>query len=108
MVVLFMFVIVGVAVAVRMGVAVMIVFVVDVLYAWGHRYFGRGLRIELLAEQQHQGGAEQREQGYQPDLIEKVHVTTSAGRSGRQGPSLCCGIARLECPGPPPLPLLRR
>ena len=42
----------------------MIVFVVDVLYAWGHRYFGRGLRIELLAEQQHQGGAEQREQGY--------------------------------------------
>ena len=68
MAVLFMLVVVAVAVAI-VGVTVMIVLVVYVFYAWGYRYFRRGLRIELLADQQHQGGSEERKQGYQPDVI---------------------------------------
>src|SRR6185436_8440432 len=97
--------VVRVAVMIVLVVYVLVVYVLD---AWGYRYFRRGLWIELLADQQHQGCAEKRKQRYQPDLVEKVHVTTSADRSGRPGPSLYCGIARSECPGPPQLPRLRR
>src|SRR6266699_3672385 len=113
MVAVFVTMVMIVIVSVRMGVpvlrmAVMVVFVVYVLDARRYRHFGDGLRVELLADQQHHGSADQRKQGYQPDLIEKVHVTTSAGRSGRPGLFLCCGTARSECPAPPPLPRLRR
>jgi len=65
--------------AVRMLVIVrmvMIVFVVDVFHARRHRHIGRGLRIEHLAEQQHEHGARQREQRDQPDQVEKVHALT--------------------------------
>src|SRR5206468_12847596 len=74
--------------------AVMIVLVMHVLDARSDGHVRRGLRVELLADQQHQRGAEQRKQRYQPDVIEKVHVTTSGGRSGPPGPSLCCGTTQ--------------
>ncbi len=88
-----------VIVAVRMRVPVMrmavtIVRVVDRLDAWRNRHCGLRLRIELAADEQHQRRAEQRKQRYQPDVIEKVHVTTSAGRPGPPEPFPCCGTAR--------------
>ena len=69
-VLVFMVMAVGVVMIVTvMRMAVMIVLVVYVLYAWGYRYFGRRLRVQLPAEQQHQSGSEERKQGYQPDVI---------------------------------------
>ena len=66
---------------VRMGVAIMrvavrVVLIVNMLHARRYRDRRLGLRVELLAEQQHQRGAAEREQRYQPDVVEKVHVTT--------------------------------
>ena len=59
-------------VPVRVSVPVvrMAVIVFDGLDARSYRHFRDRLRIELGADQQHQGGAEQRKQRYQPDLIE--------------------------------------
>ena len=90
-------VIVVVSVRVRVAVvrvAVMIVILMYVLHAGRYGHVRRGLRVELLADQQHQSRAEQRKQRYQPDVIEKVHVTTSRDRSGPPGPSLYCETAR--------------
>ena len=69
---------VGVAVImiVIVRMTVMIVLVVHRLHAWSNRHFGLRLRIELAADEQHQRRAEQGKQRYQPDIIEKVHVTT--------------------------------
>jgi hypothetical protein len=70
--VFFVLVVVAVAVAVSVaivGVTVMIVLVVYVLNAWGYRYFGGRLRVQLPADQKHQSGSEERKQGYQPDVI---------------------------------------
>ena len=63
MVAVFMIMIVMMIVSVRMGVAVvrmavMIVLVVHMLNARGHGHVGSRLRIELLADHQHHGGAE--------------------------------------------------
>ena len=55
--------------ACRVAVSVL----VDRLHAGRHRHVGRRLRIEHLAEQQHQRRSEEREQRDQPDLVEKVH-----------------------------------
>ena len=90
--------IVIVPVIMRMGMPVVrmavIVFIVHVFDAGSDRDLRGRLRVELLAEQQHHRRAEQRKQRYQPDVIEKVHVTTSTGRSRRPVPSLYCGTAR--------------
>src|SRR6266478_965125 len=83
----------GVAV-VRVRMAVMIVLVMPGLDPGRDRHFGLRLRVELAADEQHQRSAEQRKQRYQPDVIEKVHVTTSGGRSGPPGPSLYCGTTQ--------------
>src|SRR4051794_34697150 len=71
-------VIVGMAMTVRMAVAMF----VDRLDAGGNGNLAPGLRIQRLAEGQHQGRSEEREQGNQPDGFEKIHVvpTTSASR----------------------------
>ena len=69
-------VVMGVIVAVVMGMAVLVMFVVGVLETRHDSHLGGRLRIELPADQQHQDRAEEREQGNQPDLIEKVHITT--------------------------------
>ena len=46
-----------------------VVLVVRVLEARRHGHVARRLRIQLLAEQQHQGRSEEREQRNQPDLV---------------------------------------
>src|SRR5580704_15649266 len=43
------------------------------LHAGRHRHLGDGLRVEHLAKQQHEGRSEEREQRYQPDLVEEIH-----------------------------------
>src|ERR1039457_4232135 len=70
------------------------------LHAGRHRHVAGGLRIERLAEQQHQRRSREREQGNQPDEFEKVHVvpTTSASRFHPPAPFPCCGTARSGCP----------
>jgi MFS superfamily sulfate permease-like transporter len=66
-------VLVGVVVAVVVAVAMRVVVIVPVfedrLHARGHRDFAGGLRIELLAEKQHQDRSEEREQRDKPDLV---------------------------------------
>jgi hypothetical protein len=57
---------VGMAVFVRMAMAMI---VVDGLHAGSHGYFRGGLRIEFLADEQHQRRPAQREQGNQPDQV---------------------------------------
>ena len=60
--------IVAVAVIVAMIVPVAVI-VVDVLHALGDRHRGRRLRVQDLAEQQHQRRSAEREQWDQPDEI---------------------------------------
>ena len=76
--------IVRVIVVVRMGVpqhvlmpvivtmmmrAVLVIVFENRLHTRSHRDLRRRLRIQLLAEQQHQGRSEEREQRNQPDLV---------------------------------------
>jgi len=56
-------------VIVRMAVSVIVPMFVDRLDTRSHRDLRFGLRIELLADQQHQGRPEEREQRNKPDLI---------------------------------------
>src|ERR1019366_1495115 len=80
------------------------------LHAGRHRHVALRLRIERLAEQQHQRRSREREQGNQPDEFEKVHVVpnTSASRFHPPAPFPYFGTARSGCPAPPPLRPPRR
>ena len=86
--------IVPVIVRMTVRVAVVIVLVMYMLDSRRDRYLGRRLRVELFAEQQHHRGPAEREQRYQPDMIEKVHITTSIGRFGPLLRFPCSGTAR--------------
>ena len=48
---------------------IVIVFVVDMLHAFGDRHRGGRLRVQHLAEEQHQGRSTEREEWDQPDEI---------------------------------------
>src|SRR5262245_31152241 len=77
----------------------------DRLHAGRDGHVRDRLRIEHLAEQQHQRRPREREQRNQPDQVEKVHnsPTTSASRFHPPAPFPYCGTARSGCPAPRPL-----
>jgi hypothetical protein len=58
--------------------------------------FRHGLRIENLAEEQHEGRSEEREQRDEPDLVQEVHrfPTISASRFHPPARFPYCGKAR--------------
>ena len=96
---------------VRGRVRMPVVFVVYRYHAGRHRELRHGLRIELFAQQQHQGRSQEREQRDQPDLVQEVHgaPTISASRFHPPARFPYCGTVRSGCPALlPPRPPRRQ
>ena len=116
-VIMTMVVVVSMPVVVIVGVTVIVMMIVrdvavlvDGLDAGGHGNIALGLRVQGLAECQHQGRSEEREQGNQPDGFEKIHVVPTTSASRFHPPALFpyCGTTRSGCPALPPLRPPRR